>query len=89
MLFYFGGGGPGRIPDILGLRWKNTGQGGTRNIFIDNGLVVFVTGYHKGYRSSGNIKIIHRYLSREMSELLVYYLWIVLPFHVRVQFEAH
>ena len=72
--FHLCGGQPGRAPEVLGLRWKNTGQGGTRNIFIENGLVAFVTGYHKGYRSSGNIKIIHRYLPREMSELLVYYL---------------
>ncbi|KFZ23520.1 hypothetical protein V502_02001 [Pseudogymnoascus sp. VKM F-4520 (FW-2644)] len=36
-----------------------------------------------------NIKIIHRYLPREVGELLVYYLWLVLPFHERVQFVAH
>jgi hypothetical protein len=89
LLFHLCGGQPGRAPEVLGLRWKNTSQGGTRNIFIEDGLVAFVTGYHKGYRSSGNVKIIHRYLPREVGELLVYYLWLVLPFHERVQFEAH
>ena len=89
MLFHLCGGQPARAPELLGLRWKNTSQGGTRNIFIENGLVAFVTGYHKGYRSSGNIKIIHRYLPREVAELLVYYLWLVLPFHEKVQLAAH
>ena len=43
------GGQPGRAPELLGIRWKNTEQGGIRNIFIEDGLVAFVTGYHKGY----------------------------------------
>jgi hypothetical protein len=89
VLFHLCGGQPARAPELLGLRWKNTSQGGTRNIFIENGLVAFVTGYHKGYRSSGNIKIIHRYLPREVAELLVYYLWLVLPFHEKVQLAVH
>jgi hypothetical protein len=62
------------------MRWKNTTYSGVRNIFIEEGLVTFVATYHKGYRSSGNIKIVHRYLPREVRELLVYYLWLVLPF---------
>jgi hypothetical protein len=62
------------------MRWKNTAYGGVWNIFIKEGLIAFVAIYHKGYRSSGNIKIIHRYLPREVGELLVYYLWLVLPF---------
>ena len=51
-----------------------------RNIFIENGLVSFVTSYHKGYSIQGSTKIIHRYLPKEVSELVVYYLWLVLPF---------
>ena len=39
----------GRALEVLGIRWKNTEQGGIRNIFIEDGLVAFVTGYHKGY----------------------------------------
>jgi hypothetical protein len=50
--------------------------------------VVFVAQYHKGYRSSGNIKIIHRYLPREVGELVVYYLWLVLPFWEKMQFQV-
>jgi hypothetical protein len=79
---------PPRAPEILGLRWKNTGQGGVRNIFIEDGLVAYVAAYHKGYRNSGSIKIIHRYLPKEVGLLLVYYLWLVLPFHEKLQFHA-
>lgn len=82
------GGQPSRAPELLGMRWKNTEYGGIRNIFIEEGLVAFVASYHKGYRSSGNIKIIHRYLPREVGELLVYYLWLVLPFWEKLQFQV-
>jgi len=78
-------GQPSRAPEILGLRWKNTDNGGVQNIFIEDGLVRVVAQYHKGYRSSGNIKIIHRYLPKEVGELLVYYLWLVLPFWEKLQ----
>jgi RecQ family ATP-dependent DNA helicase len=86
-LMHLCGGQPARAPELLGMRWKNTAYGGVRNIFIEEGLVAFVATYHKGYRSSGNIKIIHRYLPREVGELLVYYLWLVLPFWEKLQFQ--
>ncbi|GME30227.1 putative DNA helicase protein [Neofusicoccum parvum] len=62
----------------------NTAKGGHRNVFIEDGLVVFVTRYHKGYAMSGDVKVIHRYLPREVGELVVWYLWLVLPFHQRM-----
>lgn len=48
----------------------------------------FVTFYYKGYSIQGSIKIIHQYLPREVSELVVYYLWLVLPFAQRLQMLA-
>lgn len=53
---------------------------GARDIFIEDSLIAFVTTYHRGYRSRGDIKIIDQYLPREVGELLVYYLWLFLPF---------
>ena len=50
------------------------------NIFLENGLVSFVTFYHKGYSIQGSTKIIHCYLPKEISKLVVYYLWLILPF---------
>ena len=78
---------PPRVPELFGMRWKNTAYGGVRNIVIEEGLVGYVAQYHKGYRSSGNIKIIHRYLPREVGELEVYYLWVVLPYWEKLQFQ--
>jgi superfamily II DNA helicase RecQ len=79
------GGQPARATEILGLRMWNTANGGVRNIFIHEGLVCFVTMYHKGFRKTGNTKIIHRYLPREVGELLVWYMWLVLPWWQQVQ----
>ena len=74
------GGMPGRSTEVLGIRHTNTPYGGIRNIIIDRGIVCFTTSYHKNYRSSEKVKVIHRYLPREAGELLVWYLWLVLPF---------
>jgi hypothetical protein len=49
-------------------------------LFIEDGIVVFMTRYHKGYKVKGDVKIIHRYLPREVGELVVWYLWLVLLF---------
>ncbi|KAK1812548.1 hypothetical protein LTR12_013086 [Friedmanniomyces endolithicus] len=37
-------------------------------------MVVFVPGYHKGYKMGRRVKIIHRYMPREVGEVMVYYL---------------
>jgi len=73
-------GQPARATELLGMRHANTKQGGLRNIFVNRGMMAFVTTYHKNYQQTGKIKIIHRYLPREVGELLFRYLWLVLPF---------
>jgi hypothetical protein len=65
------GGQPARSPEILSVRHCDTVQGGYRNLFIEDGMVVFVTRYHKGYEVKGDVKIIYRYLPREVGELVV------------------
>lgn len=87
ILMHITGGQPARAPEILSVRHENTVKGNHRNLFVEDGLVVFVTQYHKGYAMSGDIKIIHRYLPREVSELVVRYLWLVLPFHFAMERE--
>ena len=79
------GGQPARATELLGIRHSNTKQGGLRNIFIDRGIVAFVTTYYKNYCQTRKIKIIHRYLLREVRELLLRYLQLVLPFWQAVQ----
>lgn len=60
-----------------------------RNVFIEDGLVVVASKYHKGFYASNDVKIIHRYLPREVGELVVWYLWLVLPFVERLQRYQH
>lgn len=85
ILMHISGGQPARGPEILSVRHRNTPQGGHRNMFIEDGTVVFVTKYHKGYQMSGDAKIIHRYLPRQVGELVVWYLWLALPFIQRIE----
>lgn len=73
----------------MSLQHSNTAQGHHRSIYIEEGLVSTVTSYHKGYNITGSTKIIHRYLPKEVSELLVYYLWLVLPFSQRLEILAY
>jgi hypothetical protein len=84
-LMHITSGQPGRATEILSVRHSNTIKGGHRTIFIEDGMVVYVTRYHKGYAVSGDVKIIHQYLPREVGELLVWYLWLVLPFQQRLE----
>lgn len=65
------GGQPARGSEILSLRCYNTWKGGHRNVFIEDGIVVFMTEYHKGYALSGDVKVVHRYLPREIGALLI------------------
>jgi hypothetical protein len=80
LLFHVTLGQPARGSELLSLQHCNTAQGHHRGTFIEDGIVGTVTSYHKGYNITGSTKIIHRYLPKEVSELFVYYLWLVLPF---------
>jgi hypothetical protein len=80
LLIHMTGGQPPRGTELIGLQYSNTAQGQHRGIFLEEGLISTVTSYHKGYNITGSTKIIHRYLPKEVSELLVYYLWLILPF---------
>lgn len=78
LLIHITSGQPARGSEITSLQHTNSTF--HRNMFIEHGLVALVTSYHKGYTCTGSTKIIHRYLPKEVSELVVYYMWMVLPF---------
>ncbi|KAK5748126.1 hypothetical protein LTS12_021818 [Elasticomyces elasticus] len=59
---------------MLSCRHRNTAAGSHRNVFIEDAQVVFVNKYHKGVEITSDVKIIHRYLAREIGELAVWYL---------------
>ncbi|MCN0155273.1 RecQ family DEAD/DEAH box helicase [Salinispora arenicola] len=73
-------GAPARAPELLSVQHVNTDTNVRRNIYIEDGMVVLVSAYHKGFYSSNDVKIIHRYLPRAVGELVIWYLWLVLPF---------
>ncbi|KAL8740051.1 MAG: hypothetical protein Q9190_007204 [Brigantiaea leucoxantha] len=85
VLVHITGGQPARGPEILSIRHENTLRGGQRNVFIENGLIVFVTRYHKGNQVDGTLKVIHRYVPRGVGELVVWFLWLVLPFQTGME----
>ena len=80
LLIYLLSGQPARGTELFSLRFQNTSLGGSRSIFIEHGLVSFVTSYHKGYSIDGRLKLIHRYLTSDLSQILVQYLVLVRPF---------
>jgi hypothetical protein len=84
LLIHITAGQPTRGTEILSLRHCNTVNGHHRSIFIEDGLVSTVTAYHRGYNIIGSTKIIHRYVPKEVSELVVYYLWFILPFWTKL-----
>ncbi|KAJ5557941.1 hypothetical protein N7513_003527 [Penicillium frequentans] len=80
VLIHIISGQPLRAPELICIRHSNTPEGRHRNMIMENGLVSIVTSYHKSQSITNSIKLIHRYLPREVSELVVYYLWLIQPF---------
>ncbi|EAL89304.1 putative telomere-associated RecQ helicase [Aspergillus fumigatus Af293] len=80
LLIHITAGQPRRATELLGLWHKNTVHGRHWSIYLEHRLVSTITAYHKGYSVSNSIKIIYCYLLKPVSELVVYYLWLVLPF---------
>jgi hypothetical protein len=80
LLVHITGGQPARGTELLTLRWRNSSHSDIRSIFMDNGMLCFVTSYHKNYSISSTCRIIHRYVPAEVGEILLYYLWLVTPF---------
>ena len=74
-----------RASKILSVRHCNTTREQHRNIFVKNELMMFVIRTHKEYNMQSDVKIIHRYLSREIEIMLMYYLLLMLSFQQRLK----
>jgi superfamily II DNA helicase RecQ len=79
------GGQPARGTELVTTTYLNQPNGQSRGIFVEDGLMVYVTLYHKGIGQTRQAKVVHRYLPQEVGELLFYYLWMVLPFWQRLE----
>jgi len=81
VLVHMTAGAPARATELISIQRENGASARSqRGVFIDNGMVVMVTDYHKGFSASQSFKIVHRYVPREVGELVVYYLWLIEPF---------
>jgi superfamily II DNA or RNA helicase len=86
VLVHLGAGAPARATELLSIRHINGVEArNQRGVFIDNGTVSFVTVYYKGFSASLKAKVIHRYVPREVGELVVQFLWLVQPFIKQLQ----
>jgi hypothetical protein len=62
-LVHLSAGGPARGTEITSIQYKNSAEGvGHWGVFLDRGLVSFVSTYHKGYDFTKKVKAIHRYV---------------------------
>ena len=85
-LVHLAAGAPARATSLISIQTENGPQGrGQRGIFIDNGMVDIVTGYDKGTSMSQKVKIIHRYVPREVGEVVVRSIWLLNPWVRQLQ----
>ena len=80
VLVQISGGGVACSSELITMQYRNSSTSEGRGIYVTDDMVHFVTKYYKGYRNSAKPKIIHRFVLREVGELVVYYLWLVQPF---------
>ena len=81
VLVHMSAGAPARSTELISIQCENGKWARSqRGIFVDSGLVMFVTAYHKGYSASQSMKVVHRYVPHEVGEVVMYYLWLVRPF---------
>ena len=73
-------GQPARGSELFSLRFQNTITGGPRNVYLEHGLVTFITMYHKGYNIKGSLKLINRFLPPELSQRYIQYIVFIRPF---------
>ena len=77
MLVQMSGGGVACGSELITVQYRNSSTSERRGIYVTNGMVHFVTRYHKRYRNSAKLKIIYRFVPREVGKLVIYYLWLV------------
>ena len=70
LLVHVTAGQPARTTELLSMRRQNTSNA-NRNIFVEDRMMGFVSQYHKGFYASNDVKIVHRYVPREVGELVV------------------
>ena len=90
VLVHLSAGSPARATELISIQAENGPEGrGQRGVFIEDGMVEFVTSYHKGWSASKKSKIVHRYVPHEIGELVVYSMWLLDPWIRQLQNMVH
>jgi superfamily II DNA or RNA helicase len=79
VLIHITGGGPGRGDEITGLKHSD-GVIRTRSVFLLDGDVMTVGGYHKLEHQTGSSRAVPRFLPPRVGQMLMIYLTYVRPF---------
>lgn len=81
VLVHMSAGAPARATELVSIQQVN-GENARcyRGIMIDQGMMAFITSYHKRFSVSQSQKCVHRFVPQEVGELMVYYLWLIEPF---------
>ncbi len=85
LLIHIVSGLPARATEILTVRIENIANMGTRNVFTSYGQMCFIIAYYKNFQQSNQAKIIYQFIPPKVGALLVWYIWLVLPFWQSVQ----
>ncbi|KAK5011121.1 hypothetical protein LTR28_005546 [Elasticomyces elasticus] len=66
VLVHITAGAPARSTELISIQRQNGKDARShRGVFVDNGLVAFVTAYHKRFSASQSMRIIHRFAPSE------------------------
>jgi superfamily II DNA helicase RecQ len=84
LLVHLTSGQPGRLTEVLSVQVANTLNNGPRNLFLFNDLMAVVPRYHKGYNYDKSLKVVYRFLPRQIGNLLAWYLWLIRPFYTQI-----
>jgi superfamily II DNA helicase RecQ len=86
VLVHFTGGQPSRGEEITGLRLVN-GINRDRNVFVIDGEVVLVTQYHKSLAHFDSPKVVPRFLTARIGQLMAMYMIYIRPLTDRWEAE--
>jgi hypothetical protein len=81
LLVHFSSGEPARLTELLSVQVENSVNNEGRNLFLYDGHVAMVPRYHKGYNRDKSLKLIYRFLPKEVGAMLVHYISLVRPFY--------